>query len=33
MTLTPERTFEPERTVSGEEAIRVMDLILRLAER
>jgi len=32
MTLTPERTFEPERTVSGEEAIRVMDLILQLAK-
>jgi Tfp pilus assembly protein PilF len=32
MTLTPERTFEPERTVSGEEAIRVMDLILGLAK-
>jgi Tfp pilus assembly protein PilF len=30
MSLTPERTFEPERTVSGEEAIRVMDLILGL---
>lgn len=32
MTLTPERLFEPERTVSGEEAIRVLDLILRLAQ-
>jgi Tfp pilus assembly protein PilF len=31
MTLTPERMFEPERTVSGREAIRVMDLILDLA--
>jgi Tfp pilus assembly protein PilF len=31
MALTPERLFEPERTVSGEEAIRVLDLILRLA--
>jgi len=31
MTLTPERMFEPERTVSGNEAIRVMDLILGLA--
>ena len=31
MTLTPERMFEPERTVSGNEAIRVMDLILDLA--
>ncbi len=31
MTLTPERKFEPERTVSGEEAIRVLDLIQRLA--
>jgi hypothetical protein len=32
MTLTPERLFEPERTVSGEEAIRTMDLILGLAK-
>jgi Tfp pilus assembly protein PilF len=32
MTLTPERLFEPERTVSGEEAIRVLDLILGLAK-
>jgi tetratricopeptide (TPR) repeat protein len=32
MTLTPERSFEPERTVSGEEAIRVMDIILGLAK-
>jgi Tfp pilus assembly protein PilF len=32
MTLTPERMFEPERTVSGREAIRVMDLILGLAK-
>ena len=32
MTLTPERRFEPDRTVSGEEAIRVMDLILGLAK-
>jgi len=31
MTLTPDRKFEPERTVSGEEAIRVLDLIQRLA--
>ncbi|HPW18339.1 MAG TPA: S-layer homology domain-containing protein [Candidatus Aminicenantes bacterium] len=31
MALTPERLFEPERAVSGEEAIRTMDLILRLA--
>lgn len=31
MTLTPERMFEPERTVPGNEAIRVMDLILGLA--
>jgi Tfp pilus assembly protein PilF len=32
MTLTPERKFEPERTVSGEEAIRVLDIIQRLAK-
>jgi Tfp pilus assembly protein PilF len=32
MTLTPERNFEPERTVSGEEAIRVLDIIQRLAK-
>ena len=32
MTLTPERTFEPERIVPGNEAIRVMDLILGLAK-
>lgn len=31
MTLTPERMFEPERTVPGNEAIRVMELILGLA--
>lgn len=31
MTLTPERKFEPERTVSGEEAIRILDLIQKLA--
>ncbi len=31
MTLTPERMFEPERTVPGNEAIRIMDLILGLA--
>ncbi len=31
MTLTPERKFEPERTVPGNEAIRVMDLIHGLA--
>lgn len=31
MTLTPDRKFEPERTVSGDEAIRVLDLIQRLA--
>ena len=31
LTLTPERMFEPERTVPGNEAIRVMDLILGLA--
>jgi Tfp pilus assembly protein PilF len=31
MTLTPERMFEPERTVPGNEANRVMDLILGLA--
>jgi tetratricopeptide (TPR) repeat protein len=32
MTLTPERRFEPDRTVSGEEAIRVMDIILGLVK-
>jgi len=32
MTLTPERKFEPEKTVSGEEAIRVLDIIQRLAK-
>jgi hypothetical protein len=32
MSVTPERMFEPERVVSGEEAIRVMDLVLRLAK-
>jgi Tfp pilus assembly protein PilF len=32
MAVTPERNFEPERTVSGEEAIRVLDLVLRLAK-
>lgn len=31
MTLTPQRTFEPERTVSGSEAARVLDIILGLA--
>lgn len=31
MTLTPDRKFEPERTVSGEEAIRVLDIIQKLA--
>ncbi len=31
MTLTPERRFEPDRTVSGEEAIRVLDIIQKLA--
>ena len=31
LTLTPERMFEPERPVPGNEAIRVMDLILGLA--
>jgi Tfp pilus assembly protein PilF len=32
MALTPDRKFEPERTVSGEEAIRVLDIIERLAK-
>jgi Tfp pilus assembly protein PilF len=32
MTLTPGRTFEPERTVSGEEAIRVLDIVHGLAK-
>jgi len=31
MALTPERRFEPDRTVSGEEAIRVLDIIQKLA--
>jgi Tfp pilus assembly protein PilF len=31
MTLNPERRFDPEGTVSGEEAIRVIDIIERLA--
>lgn len=31
MTLTPDRRFEPERTVSGEEAIRVLEIIRSLA--
>ena len=31
MTLTPDRRFEPERTVSGDEAIRTLDLIQKLA--
>ncbi|HDT14150.1 MAG TPA: tetratricopeptide repeat protein [Candidatus Aminicenantes bacterium] len=31
MALTPERRFEPERTVSGQEAIRVLDIIRKLA--
>lgn len=32
LSLTPERNFEPERTVTGREAIRVLDLILGLAK-
>ena len=32
MALTPERTFEPDRTVSGAEAVRVLDIILGLAK-
>jgi Tfp pilus assembly protein PilF len=32
MTLAPDRTFGPERTVSGEEAIRILDIIQRLAK-
>jgi Tfp pilus assembly protein PilF len=32
MTLTPERRFEPERTVTGDEAIRVIDLIQSLTK-
>jgi len=32
MTVAPDRRFEPERTVSGEEAIRVLDIIQRLAK-
>jgi Tfp pilus assembly protein PilF len=32
MTLNPDRKFEPERTVSGEEAIRVLDIIRDLAK-
>jgi tetratricopeptide (TPR) repeat protein len=31
MDLTPERTFEPERTVSGREAVRTLDIVLGLA--
>jgi Tfp pilus assembly protein PilF len=31
MALTPERKFEPERTVSGEEAIRILDIVHGLA--
>ncbi len=31
MDLTPDRLFEPERTVSGEEASRILDVVLRLA--
>jgi Tfp pilus assembly protein PilF len=31
MTLTPDRKFEPERTVPGDEAIRTLDLIHKLA--
>jgi Tfp pilus assembly protein PilF len=32
MTLTPDRDFEPERTISGAEAIRVLDIIHGLAK-
>jgi Tfp pilus assembly protein PilF len=32
MSLTPDRMFEPEKTVSGEEAIRIMDIIHGLAK-
>lgn len=32
MDLTPDRLFEPERTVSGEEASRILDVVLRLAK-
>jgi Tfp pilus assembly protein PilF len=32
MTVAPDRTFGPESTVSGEEAIRVLDIIQRLAK-
>lgn len=32
MALTPERTFEPDRTVSGAEAVRVLDIVLGLAK-
>ncbi len=32
MDLTPQKMFEPERTVSGKEAARVLDLVLRLAK-
>jgi Tfp pilus assembly protein PilF len=31
MALTPDRAFEPERTVSGAEAVRVLDIVLGLA--
>lgn len=32
MDLTPQRTFEPERTVAGREAVRVLDVVLGLAK-
>ncbi len=32
MDLTPQRTFEPERTVPGSEAVRILDTLLRLAK-
>jgi len=32
MDLTPQRTFEPERTVPGREAVRVLDTLLGLAK-
>jgi Tfp pilus assembly protein PilF len=32
LSLTPDRRFEPERTISGDEAIRTLDLIQKLAK-
>jgi hypothetical protein len=32
MDLTPQRLFEPEKTVPGREAIRILDVVLGLAK-